>query len=570
MRITISPRTQEMEMTKFIFVTGGVCSSLGKGIAASSLGCLLEHRGYTISLIKMDPYINIDPGTMSPYQHGEVYVTEDGAETDLDLGNYERYTSRNLTRLNSITTGQIYSTVIEKERRGDYLGRTVQVIPHITNEIKRRITIIAEEDDPDFLIVEIGGTVGDIEGIPFLEAIRQFRLDVGRENTLFIHVTLIPKVGAAQEPKTKPTQHSVSKLREIGIQPDIILCRTHDDLSEEMRGKISLFCNVEERAVIAAKDIKRTIYEVPVVLKEGGLDEIVLEKCGLEKKPIIFSDWEGMLDRLFSVKEEVNIAVAGKYTELHDAYKSIFEALDHGGIENDVKLNLVKVKVENLRPDNLDLSFQGIHGILIPGGFGERGIDGKVLAAEYARTRKVPLFGICLGMQVMVIEFARNVLGYKDANSTEFDINTKHPVISLMEEQNGVKNMGGTMRLGGQPALLKNDTKTYAAYGKERVSERHRHRYEFTNSFRDEMEQNGLIISATSPDGMLVESVEYEDHPWGVGVQFHPEFKSKPVRAHALFRDFIRESKLCRDGQNQTKEERLAQAGKSTVPGRRK
>ena len=341
-------------MTKYIFITGGVCSSLGKGIAASSLGCLLEHRRYTISLMKMDPYINIDPGTMSPYQHGEVYVTEDGAETDLDLGNYERYTSRNLSRLNSVTTGQIYSTVIEKERRGDYLGRTVQVIPHITNEIKRRITIIAENDDPDFLIVEIGGTVGDIEGIPFLEAIRQFRLDVGRENSLFIHVTLIPIVGAAQEPKTKPTQHSVSKLREIGIQPDIILCRTHEDLSKEMRGKISLFCNVEERAVIAAKDIKKTIYEVPVVLKEGGLDEIVLEKCGLEKKRIVFSDWEGMLERLFSAQEDVNIAVAGKYMELHDAYKSIFEALAHGGIENDVKVHIVKVKVENLRKDNLN------------------------------------------------------------------------------------------------------------------------------------------------------------------------------------------------------------------------
>jgi len=552
-------------MTKFIFITGGVCSSLGKGIAASSLGCLLEHRGYTISLMKMDPYINIDPGTMSPYQHGEVYVTEDGAETDLDLGNYERYTSRNLTRLNSVTTGQIYSTVIEKERRGDYLGRTVQVIPHITNEIKRRISVIAEKDDPDFLIVEIGGTVGDIEGIPFLEAIRQFRLDVGRENSLFIHVTLIPKVGAAQEPKTKPTQHSVSKLREIGIQPDIILCRTHEDLSKEMRGKISLFCNVEERAVIAAKDIKKTIYEVPVVLKEGGLDEIVLEKFGIEKKPIVFSDWESMMERLFSAKEVVNIAVAGKYTELHDAYKSIFEALDHGGIENDVKVNLVKVKVENLSSDNLDQSFRDIHGILIPGGFGERGIDGKVLAAEYARTRKVPLFGICLGMQVMVIEFARNVLGYGNANSTEFNIDTEHPVISLMEEQNGVTNMGGTMRLGGQPALLKNHTKTFTAYGRDKVIERHRHRYEFTNSYRDEMERSGLIISATSPDGMLVETVEYVDHPWGIGVQFHPEFKSKPIRAHALFRDFIKQSKIYRDIQN-----RSIEKGKSTVTGKSK
>ncbi len=547
-------------MTKYVFVTGGVCSSLGKGIAASSLGCLLEHRGYKISLMKMDPYINIDPGTMSPYQHGEVYVTEDGAETDLDLGNYERYTSQNLSRLNSVTTGQIYSTVIEKERRGDYLGRTVQVIPHITNEIKRRISTIAEIDSPDFLIVEIGGTVGDIEGIPFLEAIRQFRLDVGRENSLFIHVTLIPIVGAAQEPKTKPTQHSVSKLREIGIQPDVILCRTHEDLSNEMRRKISLFCNVEESAVIAAKDIKQTIYEVPVILKDGGLDEIVLDKCGMSKKRIIFSDWENMLERLFSARESVNIAVAGKYTELHDAYKSIFEALDHGGIANDVKVRIVKVKVENLREDNLDESFRGIHGILIPGGFGERGIEGKVLAAEYARTRKVPLFGICLGMQVMVIEFARNVLGYEDANSTEFDIDTEHPVISLMEEQNGVKNLGGTMRLGRQPAILKKGTKTFQSYGQERMSERHRHRYEFTNSFRDEMEQNGLAISATSPDALLVEAVEYKDHPWGIGVQFHPEFKSKPVRAHELFRDFIGESKLYRDRQNHALEEGLEKA----------
>jgi CTP synthase len=539
-------------MTKFIFITGGVCSSLGKGIAASSLGCLLEHRGYKISIMKMDPYINIDPGTMSPYQHGEVYVTDDGAETDLDLGNYERFTSRNLSRLNSITTGQIYSTVIEKERRGDYLGRTVQVIPHITNEIKRRITVIAENDNPDFLIVEIGGTVGDIEGIPFLEAIRQYRLDVGRENSIFIHVTLIPIVGAALEPKTKPTQHSVSKLREIGIQPDIILCRTHDELSSEMRSKISLFCNVEERAVIAAKDIEETIYEVPHNLKEEGLDEIVLMKCGLEKKRLDFSDWEQMLRRMFSAEEEINIAVAGKYTELHDAYKSIFEALVHGGIENDVKVNIIKVKVENLKDENLDQFFDGIHGILIPGGFGERGVDGKVLAVKYARTRNVPLFGICLGMQVMVIEFARNVLGFEDANSTEFDMDSPHPVISLMEEQNGVKNMGGTMRLGKQPAVLSSGTRIREAYGTERMSERHRHRYEFTNRYRDEMQRQGLVIAATSPDGTLVEAVEYRDHPWGVGVQFHPEFKSKPISAHVLFRDFIRESKGFKERQGGT------------------
>jgi len=529
-------------MTRYVFVTGGVCSSLGKGIAASSLGCLLEHRQYKISIMKMDPYLNIDPGTMSPYQHGEVYVTDDGAETDLDLGNYERFTSQSTSSLNSVTTGQVYSTVIEKERRGDYLGRTVQVIPHITNEIKRRITIVAEKDRPDFVIIEIGGTVGDIEGIPFLEAIRQFRLDIGRQNTLFIHVTLIPIVGVSREPKTKPTQHSVSKLREIGIAPDIILCRAKDELSAEMRSKISLFCNVEEEAVITARDIKETIYEVPLFLHRGGLDDKVLEKFNMDKRKSDLSGWEKMVKRLTSTKEEVNIAVSGKYTELHDAYKSIFEALIHGGIENDVKVNIRKVKVDSLDEKSLEDAFNDIHGILIPGGFGDRGIEGKVQTAKYARTKKIPVLGICLGMQVMVIEFARNVLGFEDANSTEFDIDTLHPVISLMEEQNDIKNLGGTMRLGKQPAVLKDGTKIAKAYGSTQISERHRHRYEFTNKYRNIMEKNGMIISSTSPDGLLVESVEYRDHPWGIGVQFHPEFKSKPVRAQPLFREFIRES----------------------------
>jgi len=531
-------------MTKYIFITGGVCSSLGKGIAASSLGCLLENRGYKISLMKMDPYINIDPGTMSPYQHGEVYVTDDGAETDLDLGNYERFTSQRLTKFNSVTTGQIYKTVIEKERRGDYLGRTVQVIPHITNEIKRRINVIGENDNSDFVIVEIGGTVGDIEGIPFLEAIRQFRLDVGRENSLFLHVTLIPVVGAAREPKTKPTQHSVSKLLEIGIVPDIILCRAQSELSDEMRSKISLFCNVEERAVITARDIKGSIYEVPVNFREGGLDEIVLDKCNMHKKRMNFSGWVEMLQRLKSAHEDVNIGIAGKYTELHDAYKSIYEALDHGGIANDVKVNIIKIKVENVKDTSLKNIFRDVHGILIPGGFGERGIDGKVLAAKYAREHNIPLFGICLGMQVMVIELARNVLGYRDANSTEFDVETKHPVISLMEEQGAVTNLGGTMRLGSQPALLAEGTKIKKAYGSVKIYERHRHRYEFTNRYRDDMVSTGLILSGTSPDGLLVESIEYRDHPWAIGVQFHPEFKSRPVKPHVLFRDFIRESVL--------------------------
>jgi CTP synthase len=529
-------------MTKYIFITGGVCSSLGKGIAASSLGCLLEHSGYRVSIMKMDPYINIDPGTMSPYQHGEVYVTDDGAETDLDLGHYERFTSLSLSRLNSVTTGQIYREVIDKERRGDYLGRTVQVIPHITNEIKRRITVVAETTDSDIVIVEIGGTVGDIEGIPFLEAIRQFRLDVGIKNSLFIHLTLIPIVGASKEPKTKPTQHSVSKLREIGISPDIILCRTSLELTPEMRGKISLYCNVEERAVIAALDIKKTIYEVPLIHARGGLDEIVLEKLELMKRERDLGSWERIVNKLLSSEDTVNIAVAGKYTELHDAYKSIYEALAHGGVENSVNVNIVKVKVENLKDETLEEAFSGVHGILVPGGFGERGIEGKILTVKYAREKGIPLFGICLGMQCMVIEFARNVLGYENANSTEFDIETEHPVISLMEEQSEIVNLGGTMRLGAQPAVLRKGTRMHGAYGTDFISERHRHRYEFTNKYREIMENNGLLIAATSPDGTLVEAVELKDHPWGVGVQFHPEFKSKALKAHELFRSFIGES----------------------------
>jgi CTP synthase len=538
-------------MTKYIFITGGVCSSLGKGVAASSLGCLLEHSGYRINILKMDPYINIDPGTMSPYQHGEVYVTDDGAETDLDLGNYERFTSLSLSKFNSVTTGQIYKEVIEKERRGDYLGRTVQVIPHITNEIKRRISIISEGELADIVIVEIGGTVGDIEGIPFLEAIRQFRLDVGQRNTLFIHVTLIPIVGASREPKTKPTQHSVSKLREIGIMPDIILCRTSLELSPEMRSKISLFCNVEERAVIAALDIERSIYEVPIILATGGLDGIVLEKLELTEGKKDLSIWEKMVGQYLASEETVNIAVAGKYTELHDAYKSIYEALEHGGMDNGVKINVVKVKVENVKEEMLEETFSGIHAILVPGGFGERGIEGKILTIKYARLNKIPLFGICLGMQCMVIEFARNILGYENANSTEFDIETEHPVISLMEEQYDVVNLGGTMRLGSQPAVLKPRTNIYEAYGSAQIQERHRHRYEFTNKYREIMERNGLVIAATSPDDKLVEVVEYRDHPWGVGVQFHPEFKSKALNAHVLFSSFIREAVLFKSKNNE-------------------
>ncbi|MBN2322867.1 MAG: CTP synthase [Spirochaetes bacterium] len=538
-------------MTKYIFITGGVCSSLGKGIAASSLGCLLEHRGYGISIMKMDPYINIDPGTMSPYQHGEVYVTDDGAETDLDLGHYERFTSLSLSRLNSVTTGQVYREVIEKERKGDYLGRTVQVIPHITNEIKRRISLVAETVNPDVLIVEIGGTVGDIEGVPFLEAIRQFRLDVGVQDTLFVHLTLIPVVGASMEPKTKPTQHSVSKLREIGISPDVLLCRTGVELTPEMRSKISMFCNVEEKAVIAALDIKKTIYEVPLIHGQEGFDDIVLEKLGLEKRQKNLDDWKRMVDRLTTQDGSVRIAVAGKYTELNDAYKSIYEALVHGGAENGVNVDIVKLKVENVKEDRLREIFAGIHGILVPGGFGERGIEGKILTVKYARERSVPIFGICLGMQCMVIEFARNVLGYENANSTEFDVETDHPVISLMEEQSDVVNMGGTMRLGSQPAVLRKDTKLAGVYGLDVISERHRHRYEFTNRYREIMEERGLRISATSPDDTLVEAVELTDHPWAIGVQFHPEFRSKALAAHPLFRSFIEASEQYKRGESE-------------------
>jgi CTP synthase len=529
-------------MTKYIFITGGVCSSLGKGIAASSLGCLLEHRGYSISIMKMDPYINIDPGTMSPYQHGEVYVTDDGAETDLDLGHYERFTSLSLSRLNSVTTGQIYREVIEKERKGDYLGRTVQVIPHITNEIKRRISLVAEAYKPEVLIVEIGGTVGDIEGVPFLEAIRQFRLDVGVKNTLFAHLTLIPVVGASMEPKTKPTQHSVSKLREIGISPDILLCRTGVELTSEMRSKISMFCNVEEKAVIAALDIKKTIYEVPLIYEQEGFDDIVLEKLELEKNQKDLDDWRRIVDRLTTQDGSIKIAVAGKYTELNDAYKSIYEALVHGGVENGVNVNIVKLKVENVKEEKLGEIFAGINGILVPGGFGERGIEGKILTVKYAREHKVPLFGICLGMQCMVIEFARNVLGYENANSTEFDVETDHPVISLMEEQSEVVNLGGTMRLGSQPAVLRKGSKLAEVYGSDVIGERHRHRYEFTNRYREIMEERGLKVAATSPDDTLVEAVELSDHPWAIGVQFHPEFRSKALAAHPLFRSFIEAS----------------------------
>jgi CTP synthase len=549
-----------MEMAKYIFITGGVCSSLGKGIAASSLGCLLESRGYKVCILKMDPYINIDPGTMSPYQHGEVYVTDDGAETDLDLGNYERFTSQSLSRLNSVTTGQIYSKVIEKERRGDYLGRTVQVIPHITNEIKSRIRNVDNNNKSDFVIVEIGGTVGDIEGIPFLEAIRQIRLETGRDNSLYVHVTLIPVVGAAKEPKTKPTQHSVSKLREIGISPDILLCRTKDELTSEMRSKIALFCNVEERAVIAAKDIENTIYEVPLILGEGKLDEIILEKCGMQKRKRNLRHWEKIVKQLSSEKEIINIAVAGKYTELHDAYKSIYEALVHGGIDNDVKVNIIKIKVDDVEDEeSLEETFRSIHGILVPGGFGERGIEGKILTVKHARINKIPFFGICLGMQCMVIEFARNVLGFTGANSTEFDNETQFPVISLMEEQDGVVNLGGTMRLGSQPAVLNLHSKLYEAYKVKVINERHRHRYEFTNRYRKIMEEHDLLIAATSPDGQLVEAVEYKSHPWGIGVQFHPEFKSKPVKAHKLFSAFIKKSIEYKKSKKGNKKEHVKQ-----------
>jgi len=526
-------------MSKYIFITGGVVSSLGKGIAAASIGKLLEARGLKTTIIKCDPYLNVDPGTMNPYQHGEVYVTDDGAETDLDLGHYERFTNTQLSKDSSITAGKVYFSVITKERHGDYLGKTVQIIPHITDEIKERIKKVSKSTDVDVTIVEIGGTVGDIESLPFLEAIRQLRWELGEHYALNIHVTLLPYIKSAGEQKTKPTQHSVGRLREIGIIPQILMCRTERPISVEQREKIALFCNVDVEAVIEAADVKH-IYEVPSALKKEGLDELILKKLNIKLVDKGIKNWEeGVLKRLRSPAKEVKIAVVGKYISLQDAYKSIYEALVHGGIANNARVTILKIDSEQVEGNGFKKVLKDAHGVLIPGGFGSRGIDGKIAAVKYVRENNVPFFGICLGMQIATIEFARNVAGFKGANSTEFDGETPYPVISLIEEQKKVKNLGASMRLGAFGCTLEKGTKSFEAYKSGKISERHRHRYEFNNSYRQQLIQKGLVIAGINPERDLVEIVEIKDHPWFVGCQFHPEFKSKPDSAHPLFKGFI-------------------------------
>jgi CTP synthase len=526
-------------MSKYIFVTGGVVSSLGKGLASASIGKLLETRGLKVTTIKCDPYLNVDPGTMNPYQHGEVYVTDDGAETDLDLGHYERFTNGQFTKDNNITAGKIYYSVITKERRGDYLGKTVQIIPHITDEIKACLKKVAKEQDVDVVMVEIGGTVGDIESLPFLEAIRQLRWEMGEHYAINIHMTLLPYIKACGEQKTKPTQHSVGTLREIGIQPDILLCRTEKPISQEQRDKIALFCNVDIESVIEAADVKY-IYEVPSAYKAQGLDSLIIKKLNLKVADKDLKEWENyVIKRLRHPKHEVNIAVAGKYIQLPDAYKSIYESLVHGGIAGDSRVNIIKIDSEDLEKGKIDKYFKDIQGILIPGGFGARGIEGKIKAIKYAREKNIPFFGICLGMQLACVEFSRNICGFKTANSTEFDKTTKDPVISLLAEQHKVTNMGATMRLGAYPCHLERDTKAFTAYKKEDISERHRHRYEFNNDYRDVLAAKGLVFSGMNVQRELVEIVEIKSHRWFLGCQFHPEFQSKPDKPHPLFRDFI-------------------------------
>ncbi|MEJ2102194.1 MAG: CTP synthase [Desulfobacterales bacterium] len=536
--------------TKYIFVTGGVLSSLGKGLASAAIGALLESRGLTVTIQKLDPYINVDPGTMNPFQHGEVFVTDDGTETDLDLGHYERFTSAKMGKDNNFTTGKIYYSVITKERRGDYLGGTVQVIPHITDEIKNSIKLAA--NDIDVVIVEIGGTIGDIESLPFLEAIRQFRADVGKENSLYIHLTLVPYISTAGEVKTKPTQHSVKELRSIGIQPDILLCRTDRFLSKDIKAKIALFCNVGVDQVITAKDVDH-IYEVPLIFHQEGLDEKIVELLNIWTRAPQLADWEELIRKVKTPKYSVTIAVVGKYVDLTESYKSLNEALYHGGIANDCRVNLNFVDSEKLDSDTCVQMLADTDGILVPGGFGGRGIEGKICAAHYARVNKIPYFGICLGMQIAVIEFARHAAGLENANSSEFDSNTSYPVIYLMREwfdersqtvqrRDDLSDKGGTMRLGAYTCHLENNSHAYRAYQKDVISERHRHRYEFNNEFKDRLAEKGLIFSGTSPNGELVEIIELLDHPWFLGCQFHPEFKSRPMKPHPLFRDFIKAS----------------------------
>lgn len=519
-------------------MTGGVVSSLGKGLAAASMGALLENRGLKVSMQKLDPYINVDPGTMSPFQHGEVFVTDDGTETDLDLGHYERFINQRMSRLNNFTSGKIYDSVIQKERRGEYLGRTVQVIPHITDEIKGCIMRAAQ--GMDVLIVEIGGTVGDIESLPFLEAIRQFKSDVGKENVMYVHLTLVPFIAAAEELKTKPTQHSVQKLREIGIQPDILLCRTDRALSKDIKAKIALFCSIDVDCVMTARDVS-SIYEVPLCLHEEGLDSKVVELLNIWTRTPDLKEWKDLNQRIKTASKNVTIAIVGKYVNLTDAYKSLNEALHHAGTFYHHKVALKFVDSESLEPESVNLAevFAGADGILVPGGFGDRGISGKIKAIQYARENKVPFFGICLGMQLAVIEFARHVAGMKDANSTEFDPQTPFPVISLMQEQKAVLIKGATMRLGAYPCILEKGSQAFKDYGEKEISERHRHRYEFNNAFRDKLTAKGLTISGASPDGKLVEIVELKKHPRFVACQFHPEFKSRPMAPHPLFQHFI-------------------------------
>ena len=528
--------------TKYIFVTGGVVSGLGKGITAASLGRLLKARGYKVTMQKFDPYINIDPGTLSPYQHGEVFVTDDGAETDLDLGHYERFIDENLSINSNVTTGKIYNSVITKERRGDYEGKTVQVIPHITNEIKERVYRVAKHQNTDIVITEIGGTVGDIESTPFLEAIRQVSAEVGKENCIYIHLTLVPYLRISGEQKTKPTQHSVKELLSLGIQPDVIVLRTEKRLEEGVTDKIALFCNVSSDSVVENLDLE-TLYEVPLELEKEGLAKVVCRKLGLEDRTPDMEDWNKMVavvkDLLKGDKDEVKISLVGKYVSLHDAYISIVESLKHGGIENYCNVNINWVNSEEVTPETAEELLKDSDGILVPGGFGERGVEGKIIAAQYAREHDIPYLGICLGMQIAVIEYARNVLGYNDAHSSELAPETTHPVIDLMPEQKDVEDLGGTMRLGLYPCKITEGTLAHKIYGADLIYERHRHRYEFNNFYRKELIDAGLVISGQSPDDKLVEMVEVPDHPWYIGVQFHPEFKSRPNQAHPLFREFI-------------------------------
>ncbi|HBT62763.1 MAG TPA: CTP synthetase [Elusimicrobia bacterium] len=522
--------------TKFIFVTGGVVSSLGKGLASAAIGALLESRGLTITLQKLDPYINVDPGTMSPFQHGEVFVTDDGAETDLDLGHYERFTTARMSRRNNFTTGQVYDSIIQKERRGDYLGCTVQVVPHVTDEIKSKVLAIG--NGVDIAIIEVGGTVGDIESLPFLEAIRQLRFDLGKENVLYMHLTLLPYIATAHEIKTKPTQHSVNKLREIGIQPDILLCRSDRPVPPELKAKIALFCNVDRDAVISAQDVK-CIYEVPLVFHSQGLDEKIVKLLNIWTRQPKLEAWEALIKKVGNQKNEITIGIVGKYVNMQDSYKSLHESLIHAAIANNCKVNLQYIDSEEVEKKGPQSILKGVDGILIPGGFGNRGVEGKITSIKYARENKIPFFGICLGMQVAIIEIARDLCGMKHANSSEFDPESPNPVVHIMEAQRSVNAKGGTMRLGAYPCVVKKGTKAYGVYGAAEISERHRHRFEVNNMFRPELEKAGVEFSGLSPDGSLVEIMELKGHSWFVACQFHPEFKSRPEAPHPLFRDFI-------------------------------